>query len=348
MIKYISEEHFKRNSFYYDYQPIDSFGCKTKLIVGARGIGKTFGVKRKVNKKFYYNKQKFIWLRDTESACDKMREANGIAFFSDIKKEVFKHDFEGAILGEEIIINDELAGRLMSNSTFYNYKGNAFTSDDFTTIVFDEFIPEDSQVVRGNRTRMFLNMVETLGRLRTDYDIYLLANALNRGDEILQMLGFTNVDAYGYYINREQDAVLHYASNDPNFEKAKNQSTAGKLLMNSAYHEIMTKNTFLDDKNLYFDKKPAGAKVLCIISDGIESVRVYFANDELFYVDKDINYTAYGDMRYVCDIKNIDSKHRLINPELYKVLKEVHSNGNIKFANAYIKNLFLRILLKQK
>lgn len=345
MIKYYKESDFKQKGFYYDYQPIDSFGTHTKVIVGARGIGKTFGAKKKVTRDFYYNKNGFIWLRDTESACDKMREANGNAFFSDIKKEIFKHDFEGEIIQEEIIINDELAGRLMANSTFYNYKGNAFTSNDFKTIVFDEFIAEQGQIVRGNRTRMFLNMVETLGRLRTDYQIIMLANALNRGDELLHMLGFGNIKDYGYYVNRDKDVVLHYASNDPNFESAKKQSIAGKLIKNTQFDSVIINNDFGDDTNAFFTKKPQGAKLLTILSDGCECVRIYFAGD-MFYADADINYTAYPNMRVVCDIRNVSSQYRLINPELYAIIKKIHANSKIKFANAYIKNLFNKILLK--
>lgn len=73
----------------------------------------------------------------------------------------------------------------MALSTFHKLKGNTFT--EIKTIVFDEFIPEVGEVVRGDRARQFVNTVETICRLSKDTVIIMLANALDKGDRILNL-----------------------------------------------------------------------------------------------------------------------------------------------------------------
>ena len=117
----------------------------------------------------------------------------------------------------------------MSLSTFYKLKGNSFA--DIKTIVLDEFIGEEGEVIRGDRALQFVNTIETIGRLRKDFRVILLCNALNLGDPILNLF-FTNVKEHGYYFNKQKGAILYYIPdneefNEKRFEKTGHDSDRG-------------------------------------------------------------------------------------------------------------------------
>jgi Podovirus DNA encapsidation protein (Gp16). len=271
-------------SIYYKYNHIFSYNTKIIAVVGARGIGKTYGAKRYVIKKFLHEGRKFIWLRDTEIACDELRANDGAKFFADVKQE-FNDKFCGSIKNDIITINGKHAGYLLPMSTYYNYKGNSYA--DIQTIVFDEFMAEKGQKRNGNRTLQFLNTIETIGRLRTDYRIILLANALDRGDEILNLFNIKIKD-FGYYFNKQKSFVLHYADNNPDFNKARELSISGRLLKNTAYEENIASNKFADDDNQYFDKRPPKCKLFAILHNDYGSVRLYLHNGTV-YACRDFN-----------------------------------------------------------
>lgn len=48
---------------YYDYHKIISYNCPLNILIGERGVGKSYGAKKYVIKKFVKDKSKFMYLR---------------------------------------------------------------------------------------------------------------------------------------------------------------------------------------------------------------------------------------------------------------------------------------------
>ena len=70
---------------YYSLSYIMSFiGFCIYLIIGARGIGKTFSIKKHIIKDFIYKGKQFIIIRDTQEACEELAKDNGATFFGDV------------------------------------------------------------------------------------------------------------------------------------------------------------------------------------------------------------------------------------------------------------------------
>lgn len=330
----------KKESFYYDYSLIWGYGCKINLIIGARGIGKSYGAKRYLIKQFLHNKKKFIWIRDTEPAIEELRKNKGQKFFVDVANE-FK-DLNGEINNDVITINGEHAGYVMPLSTYYRYKGNAY--DEIKTIVFDEFIDEIGQRKNPYRTQAFINTIETIGRLRTDYKILMLANALNKGDEILNLFGFKFND-FGFYVNREKSAVLHYADNNPEFNEKRNSSISALITNGTNYADNIQNNKFMSDENIYYDRRPMKCKVFGIVHDRESAARLYTSpTDGLVYVSSDISPVAYPNDRFVNRKDYVDTNKQLINAKGLKFIKEQYGNKLMRFENAYIRGVFMRFI----
>ena len=48
---------------YYDYHKIISYNCPLNILIGERGVGKSYGAKKYVIKKYLKDKSEFMYLR---------------------------------------------------------------------------------------------------------------------------------------------------------------------------------------------------------------------------------------------------------------------------------------------
>ena len=324
---------------YYSYRKIFSYNLPIMAIIGARGIGKTYGAKKHCIKDFIYKDKKFIWMRDNTSAIEELSANRGATFFKDVQKEFPKHDFY--IKSNEIFIDKKHAGYLISLSTYYNYKGSQF--NEIKNIVFDEFIKEKAQRNISGRIIQFLNMIETIGRTRTDFRLIMLANALDRGDDIFNIFNI-KFKTHGYYRNKKKGIVLHYAQNNPIYDLEHKKSIAGKLIQDTPYDDVILNNVFYDDTEQYFIKKPPKCKIIGVLhnSDGL-AVRIYY-NESMLYITKDVNADVYKDIRFVRKIEEVNSSRQLISKNFLDNLRGLFNKNKVKFENPYIKSLFIDFL----
>lgn len=340
--KYIPYTFSKSNndSGYFDLRPAMSYGTKVIIVVGARRIGKTAQTKKLViNKTRYSDTAKFAWLRDNDEARKKLASNNGAKFFSDCKKLGIKN-LNGTIEGEVIKLDGKPCGYLMPSSTFQNYKGNDF--DDIKWIVFDEFIAEKNVRHNGNRAWEIINMIYTIASTRNDVRIIFLANALDRGDPILEFFGI-KVKDFGIYLNREKSVVLHYCDNSPEFNKARDTSVMGKLIKGTQYEANLFNNQFADDEQMFFDKRPPKCKLLCILHNYSSSIRLYL-KDGVLYVCHDFNISTNPTIRYVNDLELTDTKHHLIPKTYLDAIKQAFITKRAYFENAFCKTTFIDII----
>lgn len=321
---------------YFSYRKIDSYqDLPIRVIIGARGIGKTYGLKKKFIKQFIFNGKKFIWLRDNEDAIDKLSANNGEKFFNDIKKEFNNVKF--SIKDNAIFINEKHAGYLMSISTYYNYKGNAY--EDIENIGFDEFIKEKAQRNTKNRIIQFINTIETIGRTRTNYKIYMLANALDRNDDFFSLFNI-KIDGFGLYKNKKKGIILCYAKNNPIYDETHKNSISGRLTADTVYDDSINNNIFMGDDNIYYNKKPPKSRLYIILHDSENrAIRIY-SNNGIFYIENDKNDNQYLDYRFVSKGKFVTSKTKVININVKKYLIDMQNNGKIRYNNGLCFTIF--------
>ena len=70
------------DNMYWDINRCLSYNCLFNFIVGARGVGKTYGAKRYVIKKFIQSGEQFVYVRRYKDELKKMKR-----FFEDIYQE---------------------------------------------------------------------------------------------------------------------------------------------------------------------------------------------------------------------------------------------------------------------
>lgn len=325
-------------------------GYRIFAIIGGRGRGKTYSAKKYIMDNFFYKKKKFVWIRATESMCKQLKEFDGHAFMEDvIENKEYKFPFDVIIDGDNTIfvrrtkidengkkvVTDSHCGYLMSLSTFYNRKGNSYQDADI--IVFDEFIAESDEVMRGDRARQFVNTIQTILRLKEHAIIILLANALSKSDPILNLF-VKKIKGHGYYFNKSKKFVLWYMEDSDAFIEANDKSIAGLIVKGTAYEEQIVSNKFISYDSLYFDKLPPSAMFL----GRLEVDRVYKVN---LYINNKIYITSVKNpnaKRVYC--RDVDSKTenaRVISTSFLNRLRLLYSANQVLFEDETTRKIFV-------
>ena len=338
-------------NIYYKGNHLFSYGCLFMLIIGARGLGKTYLAKKYLLKNYFRKGYIFCVLRDNINAIKELTDNNCNNFLKDIKKDptllkYFTEDTKIDYKNNILYINDKIAGYFYACSTFYNLKGNDLS--DINTILYDEFIKEKTQNKRGNRALEFLNMVETIGRMRgkeSKLRILLTANALDLGDDIINIFGFSEIKGYGYYLNRKKSAVLHYADNSLQFKESKLKSISGILTTDTAFADNLINNKFLTHKINLLIEKPKGLDFIAIFrNEDNEKIKLYYYNSCL-YCERETKEDTYSGRRFVSNIKLVNLDYLLASDNFIKNVKNYFASNHIYFNSNYAYTIFKSIFI---
>ena len=169
------------NEIWFNYHKVLSYNALINVLIGERGVGKTFGFKEYAINHFKKTKKQFIYLRRYESDLkESVGNSEDMKFFEQIKKK-FPNDKFNIKKSKKIIklyLNDEVCGYALPLSASDSIKSVSFESVDL--ICYDEFqLKEGSnQHYLANEVETLLDVIETIGRLRDDLRVFLLGNAI--------------------------------------------------------------------------------------------------------------------------------------------------------------------------
>ena len=342
MQRYIPIEANNIHDVYINLNRLFSFSwARVFGAIGARGYGKTYSFKKLITKDFIYDNKKMVIIRDTIEACEKIAEQKGARLFGDIFQEKSLKNHTYNVDGFTIKLDNKLAGEIMPLSAYYKYKGNYYDAEN---VFFDEFIPENIQAYRGNRARQFANTIETIIRDRKAR-VYLSANALDLGNDILEMLDIHIKNGqYGFYINKEKGVVIYYAPDSKEFLERKQNSISGTLIKGTFLESNMNGNVFDNGECEIFEtRKPCN---ICGIyyNNENECFRLYQSNDtNEYYACKDINAKSYSYMRYVFNAKQMTTDRKFADQNKRKFLQNLLYNKQVKFESKYIFGIYCSI-----
>lgn len=330
--EYTPQGVYLKNNFY------KSFNFSTIILIGGRGIGKTYGVLKHFVKDFIYNGNQFVWLRLTETECDKIKQDGGEKFLGEVCNS-FRYPVKYDVVNETIMLNGKIGGYIIPLSTYRKYKGNNYRH--VKNFALDEFIEEKGARIFYNKVRSYLNMIETVFRTRKDGCVYLMANSLDNGDSLLKLFNF-NLKNYGYYINKRKSCICLYLKNSDKYNKLREGSISQRTIEGTEYEEQIVNNAFSQD--FLIDKKPSRCTFLC---------NCYINNDKFtVWVKDNIYITEYNDKLnrpiQTSNIKELVEGVSLINKILWEKLKNAYARNKVYFESNYLKNLFMQFIDKYK
>lgn len=329
---------------YYNYNKILSYNALLNILIGERGVGKTFGAVKFVTSQFIKKKEQFAYIRRYKSD---LKEGVETFFTSVNKKEIFKNHNLSA-KHNKFYCDGDVCGYAMTLSTAQDLKSSNY--DDVTTIIFDEFIIDEGQKKHylQNEVETFLNLVETIARMRK-VRIFLLGNAGN----IVTNPYFLYFDLslpFNNDIKTFKDGLilLQYMKNEE-YRKAKSETPLGRLVAGTSFEKYAIQNQDTHLNKNFIDHKQATSKFSFAFIYNDETFGVWF--DYILgkvFVSKDfMKDTPY---MFATTLKDhTENTLFLSSAKKYNCWKQFIENyqlGNVRFENQKIKNIVTDLIKK--
>lgn len=179
-----------------------------KFLVGARGIGKTFGILKWLIDTYADTGNKFVYMRRTQVQVDMIRTPDLNPFLALEQELGEKYSFILASINKNVtgiyrpVYNDDKniyepsgapIGYMLALSTIANIRGMA--GGDIVHIFYDEFVGERHEKPIRSEGTAFLQAIETIGRNRELKGLPALpvtcaSNSVNLGNPIFIELKF--------------------------------------------------------------------------------------------------------------------------------------------------------------
>ena len=249
---------------WYDYSRIDATEAVYRMIIGKRSNGKTYGAMKKVLKNYVQNGKKFALVRRfkdhmTKKEMDKY--FNGLQSNGEIEK-ISKGEWDRIVYqsgGFYLAKWDEVLNQIVKDVEPFGYtyalnvpeanKGGDVP--DVNIIVFDEFLTRSYYLT--DEFVIFMNLISTIVRQRTDCVVYMLGNTVNKWCPYFNEMGLKNVK------NQKQGTIEVYRYGD------------SKLTVAVEYcHQEKDSNSKETEKYFAFDNPS-----LRMITDGAWEISVY-------------------------------------------------------------------------
>lgn len=245
---------------WYDKSQLLSHNKLFNFILGPRGDGKSYDMKKWCIKDFKKTKSQFIVIRRYREELDDCAKA----YFDDIRHEF--PDDELIVKGKNVFINGQLAGYFIPLSISIKKKSIPFPQ--VNKIIYEEFIiDKNNSRYLPQEVDTFLEFYETVSRLRDNVRAVFVANAISI------------VNPYFLYWNIKPDIRKRFTISehiaielikDNEYTQAKLKTRFGQMMINTKYGKYAIEGEFLRDNDTFIEAKtPDSDFMLSIKYNGV-------------------------------------------------------------------------------
>ena len=279
---------------YYNWGELLSKDCNINFILGARGIGKTFGLRLQTIKDFLKNESQCMELTRYKADIDLM--ADGYhqrieEFFPDYQ---FKSDKKGLYIAN-ICSDDEKPdwkqyGFFGSLSEGYSLKRKTF-SNKIKRIIFDEFVLDKNDKFHHylkNERDTIATIISTATRERADGAggkrayVYFIANKVDRLCPYFEWFGI-NPDKYGFFYTLNKNVLVH---NVP-VEQDIYTGTIAEIIQGKSENALASAKNIATDKDLLqFISDAPKKKELQFFIKFEDTIFKIWTNPEFYFIEK--------------------------------------------------------------
>lgn len=215
---------------YYSLKPILKRKAVYNVIIGERSNGKTFACLKLALENYFTKGEQFAYVRrwSTDVKPSRLNQLFASVIDAGFLEKLSGGDYATIIFksgrfylanynseGKPIYSDTDVLGYAMSLNEGEHLKSISFPK--VTMIVFDEFLSNNYLV---NEFVLFMNVVSTIVRQRTNVKIFMLGNTVSKYSPYFKELGLTNVlkmkqgtiDVYTYGNSKLTVAVEYCAS----------------------------------------------------------------------------------------------------------------------------------------
>lgn len=345
---------------YYDWNATLAYDAKITCVVGARGIGKTYGIRLQAIRDYLKHGHRFVEIVRHNAELEGT-DAIQVNYFSRIAENGEFPDCEFKCTGKLAYISRkhdskdkpvwELMGYFVALSTFQRTKKRTFSR--VKRIIFDEALLERHSDrwhnYLPNEVNLLSSVVNTIARERKDSDspqprVYLLGNACDLVNPYFARWKIYDVPEFGYTKREGGAFLLHYVESDPDAMGARD-TVAAAISGFGELSDMAILNEFLTVDDSYIARKPSRAKFAFGMVHQASKFGVWLDEREgYYYVDSSIPNGAPTVYALTAD----DARpNYVIAKRAQRALKgftELYYMGCVRYANASIREGFLRAM----
>lgn len=332
------------DNIYLNFNKIMDYNAMLKIIVGERGVGKTYGAKDYTINHYRKTKHTFLWLRrnatDLEDAIGTPSQPKFYEPFKE-KYPTWNFEIEQTKKCKFIKVNGNIYGYGMSLRQAESIKGTEFT--DVDTIILDEFLVGDGggHYLR-NEPMYLLSIIETIGRLRP-INVILLGNATSVANPYFDFFNIGLPYNSEFKTFKNNSIVVWYVKNEK-YREAKKRSAFGELVHGTEYERYAIDNKFINDSNDFIVKRTPNSKLFFNIKTNGKIYGVWTEKDKMYISSKYNSSNNYTTITY--ELSNHNDKTLLVKKSsvFMKNLVNHYQVGKLFFENQQIKHSILDLL----
>lgn len=325
---------------YYDYGPVLSHNATYNFIVGARGLGKTYGAKKQVIQDYIKRGDEFIYLRRY-----KTENRTRPTFFNDIAAEFPDHTFR--VNGSTAQIskdgkNWDTIGYFMNLSVASAIKSASFPN--VKTIIFDEFIIDKSHLMYlPKEVDAFNDFYSTVDRWQDKTKVLFLANSLSIMNPYFLEYDVKPENAKNGFIKKFGGFILAHFPDSATFAEQVKQTRFGSFISKTSpeYADYSIGNTFKDAGGQLLEKKPADANYHMTLKTRAGYFSVWLKLPMIYIQEKrpkqEIVLT--NDLNLVSDTVG----YAEYSSKTMQYLRTYFKAGNVRFDSDKTRNMFMEV-----
>lgn len=290
---------------FYDWQKTFSYDAPVTMVIGARGVGKTFGLREQMLRDYLKDGWSHVeicrYSKQVSAVCegyfDKVRtDTEDPVLRKKLEKVRFRYQGRHAY----ITLNPEdkkptwdLILTVVALTNAQELKKQTFTH--VRRVVFDEAILERYDRFHRylpNEYGSFAGLMDTIMRQQpgkgTDVRIYLLGNACDLINPYFAHFGIDEEPRHGYSWHDHKLMLLHYPDAGQYGIRKREETIAGRLAIGTAEEGSSLGNIFSTPAKHFVGKKPKNACLQYVIAYRNERFAVFssFDNDHMFVTTK--------------------------------------------------------------
>lgn len=331
---------------YYNYNRLLSRNGTYNFLVGGRGLGKTYGAKKKVISDAINKGDQFIYLRRYKTELATARNT----FWADIESEFPDYDFRsnGGLAQFSLVSERETKkrewltiGYFISLSTSQNQKSVAFPK--VKTIIYDEFIIEKGAIhYLPNESTVFNNFYSTVDRYQDKTKVLFLANSVSIMNPYFIEYGIVPDGNKEFVVKAEGFIVCHFPDSE-DFSSSVYETKFGRFIKNTEYADYAVGNTFDDNKDSMLGLKNSRARYMFTLECRNGSFSVWldlFSNE--YFVQSKLPKTQ---EIFTLIPEKMDTHKTLMsfNDRPLAYLRAAFRNGKVSFDKPATRNTFTEI-----
>lgn len=281
----------KRMFTYYKFNKVRSYNGVFNFIVGARGLGKTYGAKKLSISDAIKKDEQFIYLRRYKHELIDAKSG----FFDDIIDAFPNYDFRVAgEFGQYAPKGTENAKKrqwfniciFVALSTTQFKKSKPYPK--VKKIIYDEFIIEKGVIqYLPNEAIVLENYYSTVDRYQDKTIVFFLANSVTIMNPYFLYYDIMPTEGVEIITKKDNYIVAHFPKSEQ-FSSEVAQTRFGKFIQDSEYADYAVGNKFGDNTNAMLDLKDPKARPMFTLetTTGIFGVWYNFTTNYYYIISK--------------------------------------------------------------